>query len=315
MIDSAFSKHVEEGLSISPKKLSSQYFYDDNGSRIFQQIMAMPEYYLTGCEFEILSTRSQEIFEALAFNGHFNVIELGAGDGVKTKELLSKFAAAGADLTYVPIDISEEAINILVDKMKRHIPGIKINPQVGDYFEVMDKIEAEENCPNLVLFLGANIGNFSDESAVELLLHVNEHIRSGDKLLVGFDLQKNPLLISLAYNDPHGITKGFNLNLLVRINQELGANFQLDQFDFYSHYNPKNGEVRSYLVSLRQQDVRIGAVGMSFHFEKDELIATELSKKYSLDQIEHLALQSGFEFGQHFLDCKHYFSDTLFIKP
>lgn len=314
-MEKTFAEEVVEGLSTESKYLSSKYHYDDNGSRIFQEIMAMPEYYLTDSEFEILKTQSKEIHTALGFDGHFNIIELGAGDGLKTKQLLSNLLGIGADFTYVPIDISEEAINLLVDKMQQSLPDLKMNPQVGDYFEVMDKVEAEEDRPNLVLFMGANIGNFRDEWALDLLQHINEHMQPNDKLLVGFDLQKNPILIRNAYSDPHGITKRFNLNLLTRINRELGADFQLGQFDFYSHYNPRNGEVRSYLVSLREQNVNIKKTGKTFHFKKDELISTELSKKYTLEGIERLSKKAGFEFEKHFLDCKHYFSDTLLSKP
>lgn len=314
-MEKTFAEEVAEGLSASPKYLSSKYHYDDEGSRIFQEIMAMPEYYLTDCEMDIMQNRAVEILESTGFKGHFNVIELGAGDGKKTKELLKKLLAAEADLTYVPIDISEEAINILVDSMHSSIPELKMNAQVGDYFEVLDKIEAEDNCPSLILFLGSNIGNFRPEWAVDLLKHINKHMKSGDKLLVGYDLMKDPNLIRNAYQDLAGITKRFNMNLLVRINRELGGEFNLDQFDYYSFYHPDNGDVRSYLVSLVDQEVKIEATGRSFQFNANELIWAELSKKYSLSGIEQMGADAGFKFDQHFLDSKKYFTDTLFSKP
>ena len=311
---SIFAKDVNEGLSAMPKRLSSQYFYDDNGSRIFQQIMAMPEYYLTDREFEILSTRSKEIHKDIGFPGHFNIIELGAGDGTKTRELLANFIEAGADITYVPIDISEEAINVLVARMAEMIPDLKVNAQVGDYFEVMDEVEAEEECANLVLFLGSNIGNYNDEAALDLLRHINSHMHSGDKLLVGFDLKKEPALIHDAYDDPHGITRDFNLNLLTRINRELGGDFRLDQFDFYFSYDSHSGEARSYLKSLQEQTVSVAALEKQFHFQRDELISTELSKKYTPSQIQQFALKSGFKFADHYLDSRQHFSDSLYTK-
>lgn len=314
-MEKTFAEEVDEGLSAKPKYLSSKYHYDDHGSRIFQEIMAMPEYYLTDCEFEILSMQGKDIYNALGFDGHFNIIELGAGDGLKTKELLRNLLEIDADFTYVPIDISKEAIDILVRNMKQALPELNINPQVGDYFEVMDEVEAKDSSPSLVLFLGSNIGNFKDEWAVDLLKHMHENMRSGDKLLVGFDLRKNPNLIRNAYDDPHGITKRFNLNVLARINRELDADFELDKFDFYCHYNPDNGEVRSYLVSLREQDVEIKAIGKIYHFERNELIWSELSKKYTPTEIEELSKKTGFEFQQHFLDCMHHFSDSLYRKP
>ena len=314
-MEKTFAEEVAEGLSASPKFLSSKYHYDDEGSRIFQEIMAMPEYYLTNCEMDIMKNRAIEIYEATRFKGHFNIIELGAGDGLKTKELLRNLLAVGADFTFVPIDISEEAINLLVKSMQASLPELKMNPQVGDYFEVMDKVESEDDCPNLVLFLGSNIGNFRPEWAIDILQHMNEHMRSGDKLIVGFDLMKDPNLIRAAYDDSHGITARFNLNLLNRINRELGGNFNVNKFGFYSFYNPVNGDVRSFLFSKEQQEVEITATEKSFKFEKDEMIWTELSKKYSPSGIEKLGADAGFEFNQHFVDSKGYFSDSLYSKP
>jgi L-histidine N-alpha-methyltransferase len=314
-MEKTFAEEVAEGLSASPKFLSSKYHYDDEGSRIFQEIMAMPEYYLTNCEMDIMKNRAIEIYEATGFKSHFNIIELGAGDGAKTKEFLRNLLAVNVDFTYVPIDISEEAINLLVESMNQALPNLKMNPQVGDYFEVMDKIEAEENCPNLVLFLGSNIGNFRHEWAIDLLQHINKHMRSGDELIVGFDLMKDPNLIRSAYDDSQGITARFNLNLLTRINRELGGNFNVNKFGFYSFYNPVNGDVRSFLFSKEQQEVEITATDKSFKFEKDEMIWTELSKKYSPSGIEKLGADAGFKFVQHFLDSKQYFSDSLYTKP
>lgn len=314
-MEKAFAEEVKEGLSAKQKFISSKYHYDDEGSRIFQEIMAMPEYYLTDCEMDIMKNHATKIYDATGFKNHFNIIELGAGDGAKTKEMLRNLLKVGADFTYVPIDISQEAIDLLVDRMKADLPNLKMNPQVGDYFEMMDNIEAEEECPNLVLFLGSNIGNFKPEWALELFQHFNEHMRSGDKLLVGFDLMKNPNLIRNAYFDAQGITARFNLNVLTRINRELGGDFDLDKFEFYSHYNPENGDVRSYLVSLEEQEISINATGKTFHFEKNETIWMELSKKYSLPGIEQLGADANFKFEKHFLDSKKYFSDSLFSKP
>jgi dimethylhistidine N-methyltransferase len=313
-MEKTFAEEVEEGLSAKPKYLSSKYHYDDEGSRIFQEIMAMPEYYLTNCEMDIMKNRAVEIYEATGFSGHFNIIELGAGDGAKTKEMLRNLLAVGADFTYVPIDISQEAIDLLVASMKESLPKLVMNPQVGDYFEVMDKVEAEDASPNLILFLGSNIGNFKDEWAIDLLKHMHEHMRSGDKLLVGFDLQKNPNLIRGAYFDSQGVTARFNLNVLKRINRELGGNFDLSTFDYYSYYNPETGDVKSFVFSLVDQEIEIKATGKSFCFEKNEPIWMELSKKYSLSGIEGLGKDAGFQLVKNFLDSKEYFSDSLFVK-
>ena len=308
-----FAKDVNDGLSAQNKYLSSKYFYDDNGSRIFQEIMAMPEYYLTDAEFEILSLQSKQIIGALGFSEPFNIIELGAGDGLKTFKLLEYLVTNGIDFKYVPIDISQEAIDLLSERLKQKLPGLNIKPKVGDYFEIL-KVNKQSAYPSLLLFLGSNIGNYSKEKSIELLGLFNDNMKSGDKLLIGMDLKKNPITIHNAYYDKHGITKRFNLNLLLRINNELGADFKIDDFDFYCHYNPNSGEVRSYIVSLRDQKVFIESLNKTFSFRYNELIWTELSLKYSLQNIEDLASKTGFGLERNFLDCKHLFADSLWVK-
>ena len=313
-IMSTFAKDIDQGLSASNKHTSSKYFYDDKGSQIFQQIMDMPEYYLTNSEYEILETQSQAIFEALAFDGHFNIVELGAGDGLKTNKLLTYLVHQKVDFTYIPVDISEGAMLELQNKLLNKLPELSIQPLVGDYFEVLEEEMGAKNSNSLFLFLGSNIGNYDEKEAVNLLQMFNSYMKPKDKLLIGIDLKKNPHTIKKAYDDDQGITRSFNLNLLERINRELGADFQVEHFDFYSTYNPQNGEVRSYLISLKDQKVYIDVLEKEFDFAANELIATELSKKYSLQEIEDLASASGFQFQNHFLDTKNYFADSLWVK-
>jgi Uncharacterized conserved protein len=309
----AFAEDVLEGLTAKKKHLSSKYFYDDNGSHIFQQIMKMPEYYPTNCEFEILSEQSEQILERLEFKGKFNIVEFGSGDGTKTKQLLQAFLNKNADFTYMPIDISEEAILILEENIRTSLPGIKMQSKIGDYFEVIKDI-SKENTPNLFLFLGGNIGNYKKEDAFDLLQKFASGMKKGDKLLLGIDLQKSPRIIQKAYDDPHGITKAFNMNLLHRINRELDADIDVSQFDFYCHYNPENGEVNSYLYSLAKQRFYSRVLNKSFTFKKDETIWTELSKKYSFIEIEELSEQLDFKVLENFLDSKQYFTDSLWEK-
>lgn len=309
----AFAQDVLKGLTDTKKHLSSRYFYDDEGSHIFQQIMEMPEYYPTNCEFEILSQQSAKILEKLNFTGKFNIVEFGSGDGVKTKQLLRTFLDKNADFTYVPIDISEEAILILEENMRASLPEMNMNSKIGDYFDILEDISKEET-PNLFLFLGGNIGNYKKEDAIDLLQKFASGMKKGDKLLMGIDLQKSPRTIQKAYDDPHGITKAFNMNLLKRINRELEADIALDQFDFYCHYNPENGEVNSYLYSLVSQTFYSRILDHSFSFKKDEMIWTELSKKYSFTEIDELAENLDFKVVENFMDCKHYFTDSLWKK-
>ncbi|TLU96161.1 L-histidine N(alpha)-methyltransferase [Dyadobacter sediminis] len=314
MSDNTFAEDIHQGLSAPLKQISSKYFYDDIGSVIFQDIMKMPEYYPTACEFEILSLQGEKIIDKLSFAEPFNIVELGAGDGIKTRQLLKQLMEKGIDFSYVPVDISGKAIDELKTNMLSHLPSLKIKPLIGNYFSMIGELSSSST-PNLFLFLGGNIGNYEAEEVRALLTGFHRNMKAGDKLLTGFDLQKNPATIRLAYDDPQGITRDFNLNLLNRINRELGGNFNLNQFEFYSFYNPLNGEVRSYLVSLKAQRVSISQSGKSYQFSQNELIWTELSKKYTLKDIERTAVENGFEVMEHFLDCKHYFTDSLWIKP
>jgi len=249
----------------------------------------------------------------LQFSTPFNIVELGAGDGFKTFKLLEYLVNNNIDFNYIPIDISQEAIDILSDRLKERLPGITIKPKVGDYFEIL-KQNKQSDYPSLLLFLGGNIGNYNVNKAKDLLNLFYGVMKSGDKLLTGFDLKKNPILIHNAYYDKHGITKRFNLNLLLRINRELDADFKIDDFDFYCHYNPISGDVKSYIVSLRKQRVELRALNKTIDFDYNELIWTELSKKYSLQEIEELASNSNFKLNTNFLDCKHYFTDSLWEK-
>lgn len=309
-----FAKDVIEGLSSKEKHLPSKYFYDDVGSRIFQEIMNMPEYYPTDSEFEILSLQAKQIIEEVSFNEPFNIVELGAGDGFKTFKLLEYLVNEGIDFYYVPIDISEGAMDSLTKSIKGRLPSLDIHPRVGDYFEVLQSENLQTKIPSLLLFLGGNIGNYMENQAKELLDLFYSSMKKEDKLLVGFDLKKNPRVVQKAYDDPHGITKRFNLNLLNRINKEFDGDFKLDDYDFYCHYNPLTGDVKSYIVSLRKQIVYLKKLNEYFHFDYNELIWTELSKKYDFTEIENLASATNFKVEKHFLDCKHYFTDSLLIK-
>lgn len=309
-----FAKDVIKGLTSTSKYLSSKYFYDDEGSRIFQEIMNMPEYYLTDCEFEILSSQAKEIIAALNFNKPFNIVELGAGDGAKTFKLLEYLLNNNIEFYYVPIDISQGAMDALTKSLKKKLPKLSIHPRVGDYFEILSKENVETSTPSLLLFLGGNIGNYTSEEAIKLLQLFNDNMKESDMLLLGADIKKNPLTIHKAYFDKYGITKRFNINLLHRINKEFEGNFKVNDFDFYCNYNPSTGALKSYIVSLKKQEVTLNKLDTTINFNRDELIWTELSQKYSLKEIETLAMKSNFNVVEHFLDSKDYFTDTLLIK-
>jgi dimethylhistidine N-methyltransferase len=310
---SEFKSDVIEGLSSIPKKLSSKYFYDERGDELFIQIMNLDEYYLTRSEYEILDRNKNRLLEQFRKGGkRFELVELGAGDGLKTKILLEHFVAKQTDFKYTPIDISENVLQILKSDLIREIPELNFEGISGDYFKVLDQMGSDgEDMRDVVLFLGSNIGNFQLKEAIEFLKKISNSLNEGDMLLIGFDLKKNPKTILNAYNDSKGVTKAFNLNLLHRINKELGADFDVEQFEHYPTYDPLTGETRSYLISQTEQDVNID--GSVIHFKKHEPVFVEISQKFSLTDIESLAAASGFEIVENYFDEQGYFVDSLWV--
>lgn len=307
-----FAEDVLAGLSSTPKALSSKYFYDDEGSRLFQEIMKLPEYYLTGCESEIFSERTAEIFSSFANGGGgFDLVELGAGDGTKTALLVDYFLKQNADIHYSPIDISQEAIDALEAKFHRQFPGLRMESRTGDYLKILRSVKGDSRRRKILLFLGSNIGNFTREASLDFFRHLREVMNGDDLLFIGFDLQKDPHVIASAYDDAAGVTAAFNLNLLRRINRELGGNFDLDKFTHYANYRPIEGSARSFLVSRERQSVHIAALNRTFDFEQWEAVFMEISQKYSLRMIEDLAFESGFEVKENFFDSRGFYCDSL----
>jgi L-histidine N-alpha-methyltransferase len=303
------------GLSAKPKFLLSKYFYDDIGSGIFQNIMQMPEYYLTDCEHEIFTTRKEQIADAfLKDHLGFELIELGSGDGLKTKILLNSLVNRALSFKYIPIDISRKANKELVESLAREIPLLKVNAQTGDFFRVMKQLNGFSGIRKVILFLGSNIGNFSDEEVDLFLGQLSEFAHYGDKVMIGFDLKKSPEIILKAYDDPHGHTRNFNLNHLARLNRDLGADFNLDNFEQHTDYNPQTGAVKSFLVSKKNQIVLVKSLEERFHFKRWETIFMELSRKFDLETIETLAENHGFRVEKHFTDSRNYFVDSLWTK-
>jgi dimethylhistidine N-methyltransferase len=307
-----FAEDVREGLSSEPKYLHSKYFYDEAGDNLFQQIMELEEYYLTECEAQIFENNKDKILDSFSNNGEvFDLIEFGAGDGMKTKILLNHFVDNNVDFNYIPIDISKSVLDGLTEDLKRTLPKLVIKPICDDYFHALEELNKIDFNMKVILFLGSNIGNFRGDNAIPFLKHLGADMSKKDQLLIGFDLKKDPRVILDAYNDKKGITSEFNFNLLDRINNELGGNFKRENFSHYPTYNPITGETKSYLISLEHQSVRLEKLSQSFTFEKWEPVFTEISQKYSLRDIDHLANHSGFKVEKNFFDQKRYFVDSL----
>lgn len=313
-IKQTFALDVLVGLSESQKMLPSKYFYDSEGSRLFQEITRLPEYYLTRCEFEILESNANRVASLLSAH-QWNLIELGPGDGHKTNLLLREFLRKKLNFYYVPIDISESAMESLVASLNRDLPELEVRGLVSDYFnglKWLNRIKEEKNDRrNLVLFLGSNIGNFNAARARVFLRSLWSSLNHDDLVLIGFDLKKDINRMLAAYNDSAGITSAFNLNLLKRINRELGGNFDLTKFQHFANYDVFSGAMESYLVSQAEQNVFVEEIGQTFQFKPWEPIHTEYSYKFLRSDIETLAAETGYSIETQFYDSKFYFTDSI----
>ncbi len=310
-----FASDVLTGLTSEPKELSSRYFYDDEGSRLFMEIMKLPEYYLTRSELEIFTDQTDAIYRAFADGtGSFDLIELGAGDGTKTAVLIDHFLQHDPEFKYSAIDISREACDALSANFEAKFPKLNLETRQGDYFQILESLSAADERRKILLFLGSNIGNFSRAGAVDFFKSLHRVMNASDKLFIGFDLQKDPRDIVRAYDDPKGVTAAFNLNLLTRINRELGGHFDVSKFSHYAVYRPIEGAARSFLISREKQTVRIDAFDRSFDFDAWEPIFMEISQKYSERLISELAAESGFTVEHNFYDSRHFYCNSLW-KP
>lgn len=307
-----FKEDVNSGLSAEQKSLPSQYFYDATGDELFRQIMDMPEYYVTRAEDEIFNEKTQEIIDAIhvSKDTFFEIIELGPGDGKKSKKLLKKLIKQGYDFVYHPIDISENALKHLEDTLNSELPELKTSPKQGLYFDALNTLGKSDH-KKVVLFLGSNIGNLDDSMATDFLYKMGSNFRHDDILLLGVDLKKDKDIILPAYNDKQGITAQFNLNLLNRINQELGGNFELENFSHDPEYHENDGVANSYLLSKVNQTVYISSLNKSFSFKKDERIHTEISRKYDETILNKIIEKTDFILDGKITDSNNYFADFI----
>lgn len=310
-----FKNEVKQGLENHPKTLPSKYFYNKIGDALFVEIMNLPEYYLTRSELDIFQNKTQDLISAFQLNpdSYFELIELGAGDGLKTKKLLNALDAQQFSFDYFPIDISANALSLLKEDLSEVLPNVSVKTQQGDYFEVLASLK-ESNKPKVILFLGSNIGNMNDEKAAQFIYNLGANLKPGDKLLLGVDLIKSKDIVLPAYDDNQGITAKFNLNLLERINNELGGDFNLNQFKHQPEYNEDDGIAKSFIVSTTQQTVHIKSIGVSYHFEAGEKIHTEISRKYNDALIEQIIAETDFKLDTKIMDSKAYFADYILTR-
>jgi L-histidine N-alpha-methyltransferase len=305
----AFARDVHKGLTANPKHLPCCYFYDGEGALLFEDICALPEYYLTRAEREILETRAAELMSR--FPVAPTLVELGSGSAAKTRLLIDACLRRHGTLRYVPIDICRAMLEQSSRQLLQEYAGLEILALAAEYHDGLRHLQALGAGPKLILWLGSNVGNFHRPEAVRFLREVRGTMAAGDALLVGIDLRKERAVLERAYDDSQGITADFNLNLLARINRELGGHFDLDAFGHRAIYNEGPGRIEMYLVSKKEQQVCMDSLDLHVSLSAGEAIHTENSYKYSLAEIDSLAAASAFQIISQWLDSRRQFSVSL----
>ncbi len=304
---------ILQGLKSTPKKIPSKYFYDKVGDDIFIEITKLPEYYLTRVENSILEANASDILNQMKYTSNLRILELGAGNGIKAHSLLKNSLDHLQNIIYSPLDISPNVITLLISNMKKNLPDLSIEPIISDYNEIKIKTS---NLPGqkLLLYLGSNLGNYTPEESRKLLNLFCESLNKGDYFLLGIDLVKHPDTIYKAYNDSKGLTSKFNLNLLSRMNQILGTQFNKDTFFHYPLYNPIKNQAESYLISNCDQIIYSSVFQEEFHFYKYEAIFTEISRKFHPHEIRKMAQDSSMTHIKNYFDSEESFCCTLWRK-
>jgi dimethylhistidine N-methyltransferase len=305
---SPIAEDVISGLSASPKRLPPRLFYDAAGSDLFEQITELPEYYLTRTERAILSQHASEMLKN-AGEG-LTLIELGAGTASKTKVIIEALLRQQMSGTFYPIDVSASALEIARDTLKLEFPALKVRPLVGDYSAGLSQLSGTPG-RKLVLYIGSSIGNFEPDEAGALLKTIRQSLAPGDALLLGADMVKDEAVLLAAYNDEQGVTARFNLNILARINRELGGDFDLTAFRHWAIWNAAESRIEMHLESLRTQTVNISEIDMRVRFRRGETIHTENSYKFTPAMVREILSAGGFDLEKTWMDEKKWFGVHL----
>jgi L-histidine Nalpha-methyltransferase len=302
---------VLNGLTERPKTLSPWLFYDQKGSQLFEEITELPEYYVTRTERQILAEHAEEIVTAAAGGRDLSMIELGAGTATKTGLLLNAAVGLQGSVTYRPIDVSETALEEARTRLEAELPEVTVEPIVADYTEGMRQDGASHTGRKLVLYIGSSVGNFSPADALEVLRGVRAQLLPGDCLLLGTDMVKDVDTLLAAYDDAAGVTARFNLNVLVRINRELDANFNPNLFRHRARWNEEHSRIEMHLESLLAQKIALRALDMEVRFARGETIHTENSYKFTDERVVALLTRAGFKLRQQWSDPNHWFTVYL----
>jgi dimethylhistidine N-methyltransferase len=321
----AIAIEARTGLTAVPKTLSPWLFYDEAGSRLFEQITELPEYYLTRTERGIFTAHAEEILKEAAAprdaapSGKLTLIELGAGTATKTGILLAAAVRQQGSVVYQPVDVSETALAEASENILTHVPGVTVRCQVADYTRQALPLNRLVNTRTLALYIGSSIGNFTPEDACDVLRNLRAQLLPGDMLLLGTDLSpgkhKTKAALLAAYNDGAGVTAAFNLNVLARLNRDLGANFQLEQFRHKVLWNQAESRIEMHLESLVAQRVHIPAnysgSALTVDFAEGETIHTENSYKYTSAAVGSLLSAANFMVTNSWQDPQKLFAVTL----
>ena len=306
-----FADEISDTLSSNQKSINPKFFYDEKGSHLFEKICKLPEYYLTNTEISILNQLDDKISSYL--DGDYRLVELGSGSSTKTRILIQILERLQTYVEYVPIDISrilKTSSRILQNDFKRlHITGI-----IDEYESGLKFLKNYDTKKNLIIFLGSSFGNFDLEAGSKFLYKMNSVMKKDDLFLIGLDLVKDKKILECAYNDSEGITAQFNLNILSRINSELGGNFDLQKFRHHAVYNEDQNKIEMYLRSIDRQTINIPQADLILNLEKDELIHTENSQKFTISNIKQMSEKAGFEIKDMWYDEKQYFAMILLSK-
>jgi dimethylhistidine N-methyltransferase len=315
-IETPVASAVREGLCAVPRRLPPWLFYDHDGSLLFEQITRLPEYYLTRTEREILSAHASQIIAQAAEQdgtepGRLRIVELGAGSADKTRLLLKAAVERQGTVLYEPVDVSASALEAARARIEQEIPGVHVAPRLMDYTHGFDLGPAAPGERRLVLYIGSSIGNFDPQPAAQLLAGIRAALQPGDALLLGVDLVKNESPLLAAYDDAAGVTARFNLNLLARLNRELGADFDLASFAHRAVWNAAESRMEMHLESLTAQRVRLTLLDLVVSFSAGERIHTENSYKYAPGRAEAMLAAAGFAAESTWTDARGWFAVCL----
>ena len=299
---------VIQGLSQQPKTLPPRYFYDDRGSQLFEQICDLPEYYLTRTETEILQACASEIAE---ITGACELVELGSGSSTKTRLLLNAYQTAGHSLCYCPIDVSASILESSAQSLLLDYPTVQVHGLVGTYELALQRLAPSHLSRRMICFIGSTLGNLNSQECDRFLEQIKTALQPGEYFLLGIDLQKSKAQLEAAYNDQQGITAAFNLNMLRHLNDRFEGTFDLTQFEHFAFYNESQHQIEMHLRSLQSQIAQLKALGLTIEFAAGESILSEISRKFSLSEIQKDLESKGLKSQQVWTDAKQWFGLVL----